>query len=187
MNKTQIRPYSGSDVRILPPGQRQHGGMVAGAGDYYPDADRRAIVRMDQPQAPRRPPALVGEILPPMDASRGQARLPVQTVQTVTTSHTDRARGFTITSIPLALAVGFVAFLAAIGLAGVPWMSWSALLILFGVFAAVWAGAYFWHTLASPDGATILSIVLSYRYVRHEQRARLDRLAAWESDDDEDL
>ncbi len=79
-----------------------------------------------------------------------------------------------------------MAFLAAIGLAGVPWMSWSALLVLFGVFAAVWAGAYFWHTLASPDGATILSILLSYRYVRHEQRARLDRLAEWESNDDAD-
>ena len=129
----------------------------------------------------RRPPALVGEVLPPM---MPDARPPVQTVQTVTTSHTDRARGFTITSIPLALAVGFVAFLAAIGLAGVPWMSWSALLVLFGVFAAVWAGAYFWHTLASPDGATILSILLSYRYVRHEQRARLDRLAEWEEYDD---
>lgn len=181
---TQIRPYSGPDVRLLPPGQRPQGGMVAGRGDFYPDAEQRAIVRMDQPQ--RRPPALVGEILPPMDASRGQARLPVQTVQTVTTSHEDRAKGFSITTIPLAAGVGFVAFLAAVGLAGVPWLSWSALLVLFGVFAAVWAGAYFWHTLASPDGATILSIVLSYRYVRHEQRARLDRLAQWESDDDAD-
>ena len=131
----------------------------------------------------RQPPALVGEVLPPM---MPDARPPVQTVQTVTTSHEDRARGFTITSIPLALAVGFVAFLAAIGLAGVPWMSWSALLVLFGVFAAVWAGAYFWHTLASPDGATILSILLSYRYVRHEQRARLDRLAEWEGEEDDE-
>ena len=41
-----------------------------------------------------------------------------------------------------------------------------------------------WHTLASPDGATVLSILLSYRYVRHEQRARLDRMATWEEYDD---
>jgi hypothetical protein len=77
-------------------------------------------------------------------------RPPVQTVQTVTTSHEDRAKGFTLTTVPLAAVVGLVALLAAAGLAGVPWLSWSALLILFGVFAAVWAGAYFWHTLASP-------------------------------------
>ena len=132
----------------------------------------------------RRPPALQGEILPPMHQ---EARPPVQTLQTVTTSHQDRARGFTLTTVPLAAVVGLVALLAAIGLAGVPWLSWSALLVLFGVFAAVWAGAYFWHVLASPDGATVLSILLSYRYVRHEQRARLDRLAEWESDEDEDL
>lgn len=131
----------------------------------------------------RRPPALVGDVLPPMETG---ARLPVQTVQAVTTSHEDRARGFTMTTVPLAAVVGLVALLAALGLFGVPWLSWSALLILFGVFALVWAGAYFWHVLASPDGATILSIVLGYRYVRHEQRARLDRLAAWEETDDED-
>lgn len=131
----------------------------------------------------RRPAALVGDVLPPIHQD---AKPHIQTVQAVTTSHEDRAKGFTMTTVPLAAVVGVTALLAAVGLAGVPWLSWSALLILFGVFAAVWAGAYFWHTLASPDGATVLSILLSYRYVRHEQRARLDRLAAWESDDDED-
>ena len=169
--QTEIRSYTGNDAPLPPPG--------------YLAATSRGITRYiprDDPQPRRQMPALVGDVLPPMHDTRP----PVQTLQTVTTSHEDRARGFTITSIPLAAAVGFVAFLAAIGLAGVPWMSWSALLILFGVFAAVWAGAYFWHTLASPDGATILSILLSYRYVRHEQRARLDRLAEWEYEDDAD-
>ena len=159
--QTEIRSYTGNDAPLPPPG--------------YLAATSRGITRYiprDDPQPRRQMPALVGDVLPPM-----------QTLKTVTTSHEDRARGFTITSIPLAAAVGFVAFLAAIGLGGVPWMSWSALLILFGVFATVWAGAYFWHTLASPDGVTILSILLSYRYVRHEQRARLDRMAAWEEDD----
>lgn len=169
--QTTIRSFEGNDAPLPPPG--------------YLAATSRGVTRYiprDDPQPRRQMPALVGEVLPPMLDTRP----PVQTLQTVTTSHEDRARGFTITSIPLAAAVGFVAFLAAIGLAGVPWMSWSALLILFGVFATVWAGAYFWHTLASPDGATILSILLSYRYVRHEQRARLDRLAEWEYEDDAD-
>ena len=175
MNNTtqnQIRPYSGNDAPLPPPGYL----AVTSRGVT------RYVPRDDQP-AQRRPPALVGDVLPPMHQD---ARPPVQTLQTVTTSYQDRARGFSITTIPLAAGVGFVAFLAAVGLAGVPWMSWSALLILFGVFAAVWAGAYFWHVLASPDGATILSIFLGYRYVRHEQRARLDRLAAWEDDADAD-
>ena len=168
--QTQIRSYTGNDAPLPPPG--------------YLAATSRGITRYiprDDPQPRRQMPALVGEVLPPM---MPDGRPPVQTLQTVTTSHTDRARGFTLTTVPLAAAVGFVAFLAAIGLAGVPWMSWSALLILFGVFATVWAGAYFWHTLASPDGATVLSILLSYRYVRHEQRARLDRMATWEEYDD---
>ncbi len=171
----------------MKPTQTTH--QVAPGWQRIEDQDGKAQYLPVPSKATRRqPPALVGEVLPPMmpDAGNGRVAGPVQTVQTVTTSHTDRARGFTITSVPLALAVGFVAFLAAIGLAGVPWKSWSALLVLFGVFAAVWAGAYFWHTLASPDGATILSILLSYRYVRHEQRARLDRLAEWEYEDDAD-
>jgi hypothetical protein len=75
-----------------------------------------------------------------------------------------------------------VALLAAVTLADVPILSWSALLILFGAFLTAWGAAYAWHTLASPDGAVILGILLAYRYQRHEQRARLDRLAAWEDE-----
>ena len=162
--------------------QTKHRAGVAHGWERIEDEDGRAqYLPVKTPQ--RRPPALQGEILPPMHQ---EARPPVQTLQTVTTSHQDRAKGFTLTTVPLAAVVGLVALLAALGLFGVPWLSWSALLILFGVFAAVWAGAYFWHTLASPDGATILSIFLSYRYVRHEQRARLDRLAEWSDDDAQD-
>jgi len=161
--------------------QRTTTNQVAPGWQRIEDQDGCAQYLPVPSKTARRPPALQGEILPPMHQ---EARPPVQTLQTVTTSHEDRARGFTMTTVPLAAVVGLVALLAALGLFGVPWLSWSALLILFGVFAAVWAGAYFWHTLASPDGATILSIFLSYRYVRHEQRARLDRLAEWESDDD---
>ncbi len=159
--------------------QTKHRAGVAHGWQRIEDTDGKAQY-LPVPSQQRRPPALVGDVLPPMHQ---EARPPVTTVQTVTTSHEDRARGFSITTIPLAAGVGFVAFLAAVGLAGVPWLSWSALLVLFGVFAVVWLVAYTWHTLASPDGATVLSILLSYRYVRHEQRARLDRLAEWEDDD----
>ena len=159
--------------------KQQTTNQVAHGWQRIEDQDGRAqYLPVKTPQ--RRPPALVGDVLPPMHQD---AKPPVQTVQTLTTSHEDRAKGFTLATVPLAAVVGLVALLAAAGLFGVPWLSWSALLILFGVFAAVWGAAYFWHTLASPDGATVLSILLSNRYVRHEQRARLDRLAAWESDE----
>ena len=165
-----------------------HRAGVAAGWERIEDEDGRTQYLPATVTRPRRQPpaALVGDVLPPMEAGRGAARLPVQTVQNVTTSHQDRAKGFNLATIPLAAVVGLVALLAALGLFGVPWLSWSALLILFGVFAGVWLVAYTWHTLASPDGATVLSILLSYRYVRHEQRARLDRLAAWESDDDDE-
>lgn len=138
----------------------------------------RLIPRGDPPSRSQRPPALVGDVLPP--EAHQLAPAPIQTRQTLTTTHLDRAKGFTLSTVPLAAVVGVAVLLAAIGLAGVPWMSWSALLILFGVFAGVWLAAYLWHELASPDGATVLGILLAYRFQRHEQKARLDRLAAWE-------
>ena len=149
--------------------------QVAPGWQRIEDQDGRSQY-LPVPQRPQRP-ALQGDILPPAPANN---RLPVQTLQTVQTDHVDRARGFNLTTIPLAAVVGVVALLAALGLFGVPWLSWSALLILFGVFAVVWFGAYSWYSLASPDGNTLLSIILAYRFQRHEQRARLDRLAAWE-------
>lgn len=172
-NHNQIRPFSGSDVRLLPPP-----GYLSvtsrGVTSYIPDGRPSTSVR-------RMP--LQGDVLPPEQP----ARLPVQTIQTVATSHRDRASGFNLVTIPLAFVAGFVALLVAVSLAEVPLLSWSALLILFGVFVAVWGAAYAWHTLASPDGAVLLGILLAYRFQRHEQRARLDRLAAWENEDNEDL
>lgn len=169
-NRNQIRPYSGADMRLPAPAQHYLTVTERGATRYVPD-----------PQ-PRRPPALVGDVLPP-EAPRS----PVQTVQTVATSHVDRSLGFNLVTVPLAAVTGLVALLVAVALADVPLLSWSALLILFGAFVAVWGAAYAWHTLASPDGATILAILLAYRFQRHEQRARLDRLAAWEEYEDDKL
>ena len=75
-NRNQVRPFSGSDARLLPPGQKQRGGMVAGRGEiYYPDAEQRAIVRMDQPQVRRMP--MQGDVLPP--EHQVNTPLPVQT------------------------------------------------------------------------------------------------------------
>jgi hypothetical protein len=84
--------------------------QVATGWQRIEDQDGRAqYLPVKTPQ--RRPPALQGEILPPMHQ---EARPPVQTLQTVTTSHEDRAKGFTMTTVPLAAVVGLVALLAAL-------------------------------------------------------------------------
>ena len=69
------------------------------------------------------------EVLPPAPHEVTPA-LPVQHEVRLTTSHVDRARGFTIVSVPLALALGFVAFLVGVVAFGVPWLSLPALLAL---------------------------------------------------------
>jgi hypothetical protein len=120
----QIRPYT-DNAPLPPPGYLA--ATSRGVTRYIPRGD-------DQ----RRPPALTGDVLPPLDPQ--PARVPVQTIQQVATSHKDRAKGFNKTTIPLAAVAGLVALLAAITLADVPSLSWSALLILFGVIPRRLAG-----------------------------------------------
>jgi hypothetical protein len=40
------------------------------------------------------------------------------------------------------------------------------------------------HQWISPDGTALTMVLLHYRLLRAEQRARLDRLAEWEEGDD---
>ena len=121
------------------------------------------------------------EVLPPA-AHEVQTAQPVQTVQRLDTSHVDRARGFTIASVPLAAALGLVAFLVAVALFGVPWLSGAALVVLFGVFGLVWLVAWIWYQSASPDGVALFQVLLGYRLLRHEQRARLERMKGAQDD-----
>lgn len=122
------------------------------------------------------------EILPPLQHEL-QAAQPVTTVQELTTSHQDRARAFNLVSIPLAATLGFVALLAAVGLAGVPLLSWAALLWLFTVFAFVWAVAWVVYVFVSPDGGTVLQIVLGYKLLAREQRERHARMRQYQEDE----
>jgi len=137
--------------------------------------------------APRRPPvpnyvapapivARRVDILHPAQAHELQHAQPVQTEQQLITSHVDRARGFTIASVPLAAALGLVAFLVAVVGFGVPWLSGAALVVLFSVFGLVWLAAWLWYNAASPDGVALFQVLLGYRLLRHEQRARHARM-----------
>lgn len=135
---------------------------------------RRAAPSFVAPGPQLAPPARI-EVLPPT-APELAPPAAVKTVQTLTTSATDRAKGFSIATIPLAAVLGLVGLLGAVTLAGVPIVSGAALLILFGVFAAVWLAAWIWHQSASPDGVALWQVLLHYRLLRAEQKARLERM-----------
>ena len=102
--------------------------------------------------------------------------MPVQTVQRLATSHVDRAKGFSIVSLPLAAGVGVGGLLIAVGMGAVPLFSMGALLVLFLAFLATWLIAYIWHQSASPDGVTLWMVLFQYRLLSREQKARLRRM-----------
>ena len=104
------------------------------------------------------------------------APMPVQTMQRLATSHVDRAKGFTIVSIPLAAGVGVGGLLLAAGLFSQPLLCMCALLVFFLSFLGVWLVAFLWHESASPDGVGLWQVLLHYRLLRHEQKARLERM-----------
>jgi len=92
-----------------------------------------------------------------------------------TANYADRARGFTLATMPLAGVAGLVA--ALVGVLGwqVPIASLAALLLALAGFAAVWLLAYIAHTLISPDGSLFAHTVLMWGYLRREQSERHKR------------
>ena len=167
--QTQIRSYSGNDAPLPPPG-------------YLAATSRgvtRYIPRDDQPQ-PRRP-ALQGDVLPPIH--QVDTPMPVQTRQALTGDYKNRAEGFRIAMLPVAIVAGVLAVVAAVGLAGVPFLSYTALLWFFTAFCLTWLIGFAMHQWISPDGTALTMVLLHYRLLRNEQDARLDRLDRWENED----
>ena len=128
------------------------------------------------PYGPGERPAPIARRLEPQTPLELGAPMPVQSIQRYDTSHVDRAKGFTIVSIPLAMGVGLGGLLLAAGLFSVPLFSMGALLVFFLTFLGVWLVAFLWHESASPDGVTLWQVLLHYRLLRYEQRARLERM-----------
>ena len=90
-------------------------------------------------------------------------------------TYTDRARGFQLATVPVAVAFGGgVLLVAAIGWS-VPVFSVAALSVFWCAFLAWWLVGWTVHHVVSPDGIALIQALLGYRYVRHEQRARLAR------------
>jgi uncharacterized membrane protein HdeD (DUF308 family) len=89
--------------------------------------------------------------------------------------HLDRARGFTLVTAPLAAATAFVVLLIGITAFGVPVLSVAALLLALGGFALVWGVAFIAHTFVSPDGALLAHVLLTWGYLKREQKERHNR------------
>jgi hypothetical protein len=107
-----------------------------------------------------------------------QLPAPVATQQTVHTSAVDRAKGFNISTAGLAGLVALGGTLITVAGWGVPFLSVATLATFFALAGVVWAAAWFWYNAASPDGIGLIGVLLHYRLLRHEQRARLERIDA---------
>ncbi len=100
---------------------------------------------------------------------------PPQTVLLPTANYTDRSKGFTIATGPLAGATGVVVLLIGITAFGVPVLSVAALLLALGGFTLAWLIAYLAHVIISPDGATFFHVVFAWRLLHEEARERRQR------------
>ena len=52
----------------------------------------------------------------------------------------------------------------------------TALFVLFLGILSAWLVAYLWHVWASPDGVVLWQVLLHYRLLAREQKARLRRM-----------
>jgi hypothetical protein len=121
---------------------------------YAPGEARGEIVRYE--------PMLPTEVLPPA----------AQTLAEVSGSHADRARGFQIVSVPLALGVGLGSLIVGIVGWQVPVFSVAALAWLWTGFLLTWLAAWVVHNLVSPDGIALLHTLMGWQYLKAEQRER---------------
>lgn len=108
--------------------------------------------------------------LAPLDLPEAPISLPMPH-----SSHYDRARAFTLATAPLAGIVGFVALLVGITAFSVPFLSVVALLLVLGGFALTWGIAFVVHTFVSADGSLFIYTLLTFQYLRREQKERHKR------------
>lgn len=99
-----------------------------------------------------------------------------RTVNSLSTTHWDRARGFSLATVPLAGAVGVGALLIAIFFFGLEFWSLAAVVVLFLGFLATWLAAWIAYQFTSPDGVNLFTAWAHFQLLRDEQRARLRRM-----------
>lgn len=107
-----------------------------------------------------------------VEAAPTQLPTPPQTILLPHASYEDRAKGFGLSTAPLAGVAGFVAALVGVVGWSVPVASLVTLLLALGGFASTWLLAYIAHVLISPDGALFFHTILAWKYLRAEQKER---------------
>lgn len=113
------------------------------------------------------------EIMPPVELP---PMLPTaQTSVELHTTYTDRARGFQVATLPIAIAFGVGALVVAVVGYSVPVISIGALAVFWLAFLGWWLLGWTVHHIASPDGIALVQALLMYRYIRFEQKDRLRR------------
>jgi hypothetical protein len=102
------------------------------------------------------------------------ASLPVPAVVAteVTGSHVDRAQAFFIKSAAMSLSFAIVSVVAAVTLWGVPLLSWSALLILTGMYFVAFAFLWLRDLQHSPEGIALLHTSRLWGWLEREQAHR---------------
>lgn len=116
------------------------------------------------------------------DANVNASVTPFATIEGKTLgSHSDRARAWTRYSIPLCVAFGVVTTAAAIGLYGVPVLSWSAFITFWATFVVAYVVLLLNYWRHTPEGVALDSSRQLWGYLRMEQRHRheLER-SAWD-------
>ena len=122
------------------------------------------------PLPERRPPVKI-EVLPPEQQITPAASLSSE----VSGSYQDRAKGFQIVTMPIALAFGGGSALVALLGFGVPLLSLPMLAVFWLAFLAWWLMGWFIHHLFSADGVALLHTLKGWQYLEREQAARLKR------------
>ncbi len=95
-----------------------------------------------------------------------------QTTVELHTTYLDRAQGFQLATLPIAIAFGVGVLVVAIVGWNVPFISIGALTIFWLAFLGWWLLGWLIHHIASPDGIALVQAILMYKYVRNEQRHR---------------
>lgn len=89
--------------------------------------------------------------------------------------YVDRAQAFNITTMNLALVVGFGVLTAAAFLRGESLTLAAVLMWFMSGFLAVWLIAYILHTFVSAEGVEVINTLFFWAFVRSEQKERYRR------------
>jgi hypothetical protein len=114
-----------------------------------------------------------------IEAGEPMPMLPTaQTTVELHTTYLDRAQGFQLATLPIAIAFGVGALIVAIVGYSVPLVSIGALTIFWLAFLGWWLLGWAIHHIASPDGIALVQAIMMFRYVRLEQKERHRRYAS---------